>query len=83
MDEDLLPIGRVAEMLDRHLRLPAGWDDAERQEFIDEAAEQVALRRCRSSGPRRSRGDGGRVAVTTWGRPHHKRGPFRGAWSSS
>lgn len=44
MDEDLLPIRRVTEMLGRHLRLPAGWDDAERQEFVDEAAEQVALR---------------------------------------
>jgi hypothetical protein len=39
-----VPTRLVAQVLCRHLRLPAGWDDAERREFIDEAAEQVALR---------------------------------------
>jgi ABC-type glutathione transport system ATPase component len=44
VDEDLVPRALVVRVLARYLRLPAGWDDAERQEFIDEAAEQVALR---------------------------------------
>ncbi|OBS04030.1 hypothetical protein A9W98_06595 [Mycobacterium gordonae] len=64
MDEDLLPIRRVTEMLGRHLRLPAGWDDAERQEFVDEAAEQVALRVAELADEWADR------AVTEWGREH-------------
>ncbi len=42
--DDLVPTELVARVLGRHLRLPASWDDAERQEFIDEAAHEVALR---------------------------------------
>ncbi|ORB82247.1 hypothetical protein B1T44_29470 [Mycobacterium persicum] len=59
MDEDLLPIRRVGGVLGRHLRLPAGWDDAER-----EAAEQVALRVAELAD------DWAERAVTEWGREH-------------
>lgn len=48
----------------RHLRLPGSWDDAERQEFIDEAAEQVALRVAELADDWADR------AVTEWGREH-------------
>ncbi|HWF71629.1 MAG TPA: hypothetical protein VG187_19085 [Mycobacterium sp.] len=41
MDEDLKPRAFVAQVLARHLRLPAGWDDAERQEFIDDAPSRL------------------------------------------
>jgi len=64
VDEDLKPRAFVAQVLTRHLRLPAGWDDAERQEFIDEAAEQVALRVAELAD------DWAERAVTEWGRQH-------------
>ncbi|ETZ98325.1 hypothetical protein I546_6941 [Mycobacterium kansasii 732] len=64
MDEDLIPIRRVTEMLGRHLRLPAGWDAAERQEFVDEVAEQVALQVAELADEWADR------AVTDWGREH-------------
>lgn len=57
-----MPRTFVAQVLARHLRLPAGWDDAERQEFIDEAAEQVALRVAELAD------DWAERAVTEWGR---------------
>ncbi len=59
-----MPTGLVARVLERHLRLPAGWDDAERREFIDEAAEQVALRVAELADDWADR------AVTGWGRQH-------------
>ncbi|EFG79686.1 MULTISPECIES: hypothetical protein [Mycobacterium] len=62
MDEDLMPRAFVAQVLARHLRLPAGWDDAERQEFIDDAAEQVAARVAELAD------DWAERAVTEWGR---------------
>ena len=43
MDDDLVPTELVARVLDRHLRLPASWDDVERREFVDEAAREVAI----------------------------------------
>ncbi|MCV7407348.1 hypothetical protein [Mycobacterium marseillense] len=64
MDEDLVPREFVARAMARHLRLPAGWNDAERQEFIDEAAEQVALRVAELTDDWADR------AVTEWGRQH-------------
>lgn len=62
--DDLVPTGFVARALDRHLRLPAGWDDAERQEFVDEAAQQVAYRVAELADDWADR------AVTEWGRRH-------------
>ena len=59
-----MPTGLVAQALERYLRLPAGWDDAERREFIDEAAEQVALRVAELADDWADR------AVTEWGRQH-------------
>ncbi|ASL18455.1 hypothetical protein MYCOZU2_06110 (plasmid) [Mycobacterium intracellulare subsp. chimaera] len=48
----------------RHLRLPMGWDDAERQKLIDEAAEQIAARVAELADDWADR------AVTEWGRQH-------------
>ena len=59
-----MPTRLVAQVLCRHLRLPAGWDDAERREFIDEAAEQVALRVAELADDWADR------AVTEWGGQH-------------
>jgi hypothetical protein len=62
--DDLVPTELVARVLARHLRLPAGWDEVERQEFIDEAAEQVAWRVAELADDWADR------AVTEWGRQH-------------
>lgn len=62
--DDLVPTRLVAQVLERHLRLPAGWDDAERREFVDDAAEQVALRVAELADDWADR------AVTEWGREH-------------
>jgi hypothetical protein len=62
--DDLVPTGLVARVLNRHLRLPASWDDAERREFVDEAAQQVALRVAELADDWADR------AVTEWGRRH-------------
>jgi hypothetical protein len=64
VDEDLVPREFVARTLAKHLRLPARWDAVERQEFIDEAAEQVALRVAELADDWADR------AVTEWGRQH-------------
>ena len=39
MEDDLVPTALVARVLDRHLRLPASWDDVERREFVDEGLD--------------------------------------------
>lgn len=62
--DDLVPTGLVARVLDRHLRLPASWDDTERREFVDEAAQQVAYRAAELADDWADR------AVTEWGRRH-------------
>ncbi|HUB56523.1 MAG TPA: hypothetical protein VMB04_15320 [Mycobacterium sp.] len=62
--DDLVPTALVARILDRHLRLPATWDDAERREFVDEAAQDVALRVAELGDDWADR------AVTQWGRQH-------------
>jgi hypothetical protein len=62
--DDLVPTALVAPILDRHLRLPASWDDAERREFVDEAAQEVALRVAELAD------DWADCAVTRWGRQH-------------
>jgi hypothetical protein len=64
VDEDLVPREFVARTMARHLRLPMGWDDAERQKLIDEAAEQVAARVAELADDWADR------AVTEWGRQH-------------
>ena len=61
---DLVPTALVARILDRHLRLPASWDAAERREFVDEAAQEVALRVAELGDDWVDR------AVTQWGRQH-------------
>ena len=62
--DDLVPTELVARVLDRHLRLPVSWDDSERREFVDEAAQQVALRVAELADDRADR------AVTESGRRH-------------
>ena len=64
MDDDLVPTALVARLLDRHLRLPASWDDDERREFVDEAAREVAYRVAELADNWSDR------AVTEWGRRH-------------
>jgi hypothetical protein len=64
MEEDLVPTALVARLLDRHLRLPASWDDIERREFVDEAAREVAYRVAELADNWSDR------AVTEWGRWH-------------
>lgn len=64
VDEDLVPREFVARTMARHLRLPMGWDDAERQKLIDEAAEQVAARVAELADDWADR------TVTEWGRQH-------------
>ena len=64
MDDDLVPTALVARVLDRHLRLPASWDDIERREFVDEAAREVAYRVAELADNWSDR------AVTEWGRRH-------------
>lgn len=64
MEDDLVPTEVVTRMLDRYLRLPAGWDDIERREFIDDAAREVAYRVAELADDWADR------AVTGWGRQH-------------
>jgi len=64
MEDDLVPTALVARVLDRHLRLPASWDDLERREFVDEAAREVAYRVAELADDWSDR------AVTEWGRWH-------------
>lgn len=64
MEDDLVPTALVARLLDRHLRLPASWDDDERREFVDEAAREVAYRVAELADHWSDR------AVTEWGRRH-------------
>lgn len=66
MDDDLVPTELVAQVLDRHLRLPASWDDVERREFVDEAAREVAHRVAELADDWSDR------AVTQWGRWHRQ-----------
>jgi hypothetical protein len=60
--DDLVPTELLARVLGRHLRLPVSWDDAERGEFVDEAAQEVALRVAELADDWADR------AVTEWGR---------------
>ncbi|SPM40214.1 hypothetical protein MNAB215_2410 [Mycobacterium numidiamassiliense] len=60
--DDLVPTELVARVLGRHLRLPASWDDAERGEFVSEAAQEVAYRAAELAD------DWAERAVTEWGR---------------
>jgi hypothetical protein len=62
--DDLVPTELVARVLGRHLRLPVSWDDAERGEFVDEAAHEIALRVAELADDWADR------AVTEWGRGH-------------
>lgn len=62
--DDLVPTELVARALHRHLRLPVSWDDAERREFIDEAAREVAFRAAELADDWADR------AVTEWSRQH-------------
>ncbi|ASW96799.1 hypothetical protein CKJ67_19875 [Mycobacterium intracellulare] len=62
--DDLVPTELIACALERHLRLPASWDDAERREFVDEAAQEVAFRVAELADDWADR------AVTEWGRQH-------------
>jgi hypothetical protein len=62
--DDLVPTELVARVLGRHLRLPDSWDDAERAEFVDEAAHEVAHRVAELADDWADR------AVTEWGRGH-------------
>lgn len=64
MDDELVPTELVARVLDRHLRLPASWDDVERREFVDDAAREVAYRVAELADDWSDR------AVTEWGRWH-------------
>jgi hypothetical protein len=64
MEDDLVPTTLVARVLDRHLRLPASWDNRERREFVDEAAREVAYRAAQLADDWSDR------AVTEWGRWH-------------
>jgi hypothetical protein len=64
MEDDLVPTALVARVLDRHLRLPASWNDLERREFVDEAAREVAYRAAELADDWSDR------AVTEWGRWH-------------
>ena len=60
----MVPTALVARVLDRLLRLPAGWDDLERREFVDEAAREVAYRVAELADDWSDR------ALTEWGRWH-------------
>jgi hypothetical protein len=66
MEDDLVPTALVARLLDRHLRLPASWDDVERREFVGEAAREVAYRVAELADNWADR------AVTEWGRWHRQ-----------
>jgi hypothetical protein len=66
MEDDLVPTTLVARVLDRHLRLPASWDDDERRDFVDEAAREVAHRVAELVDNWSDR------AVTEWGRRHRQ-----------
>ncbi|UQB93083.1 MULTISPECIES: hypothetical protein [Mycobacterium] len=62
--DDLVPTELLTGVLGRHLRLPASWDDAERGEFVAEAAQEVAYRVAELADDWADR------AVTEWGRAH-------------
>ncbi|HEY0227491.1 MAG TPA: hypothetical protein VGC05_14100 [Mycobacterium sp.] len=64
MDDDLVPTALLTRVLGRHLRLPASWDDPEREEFVAEAAQEVAYRVAELAD------DWAERAVTEWGRAH-------------
>lgn len=66
MEDDLVPTELVARVLDRHLRLPASWDEVERREFVDEAAREVAYRAAELAD------DWSDCAVIRWGRRHRQ-----------
>jgi hypothetical protein len=66
MEDDLVPTALVARVLDRHLRLPASWEDLERRDFVDEAAREVAYRAAELADDWSDR------AVTEWGRSHRQ-----------
>jgi hypothetical protein len=62
--DDLVPTELLTRVLGRHLRLPTSWDDAEREEFVAEAAQEVAYRVAELAD------DWAERVVTEWGRAH-------------